>query len=108
MNPAIRGVAPAALPEVRRISVKLAPTDCHFVAICGINRDRRFVRGIAHDVVAGGIDIRLIACERTKARDHLRRAFQPEDVCWRHIVLFGMLLRVQLPRLCRSGGNRCD
>jgi hypothetical protein len=75
VNPAIGCVTPAALPEVRRITVKLPPTDCHFVAVGRVDRYRGFVCRVANNVVALRINICLIACEKTKLRDHSRRFF---------------------------------
>jgi len=88
VNPAIRCVAPAALPKIGGHRVELPPANRNFIAVGRINRYRRFVCRVAHDVVAGGINIRLVACERTKARDHSRRTFQSENVRRRHIVRF--------------------
>ena len=100
MNPAVRCITPAALPEVGANRIELSPTDRHFVAVGRVDRYGRFVCCVANDVVALGVNIRLIACEQTKLRDHSRRFFQSENVRWRHIVRFLVLLRVHWPRLC--------
>ena len=56
-----------------------------------------------------GINIRLVACERTKARNHSWRTFQSENVRRRHIVCFRRCsFGFMWPRAPRSGGNRCD
>jgi len=100
VNPAIRRVAPAALPEVGTDRIELPPTDRHFVAVGRIDRYRGFVCRVANNVVALGVNVRLIAREQTKLRDHLRRFFQSENVRWRHIVRFLVLLWVHCLRLC--------
>jgi len=75
MNPAVRRVAPTALPEVGRITVKLPPANRNFVAVGRINRYRRFVCRVANDIVPLGVNICLVACEQAKLRDHSRRFF---------------------------------
>ena len=67
MNPAIRCVTPAALPEVGIHTVELPPSNRNFVAVGRINRDRRFVCCVADDVVAIGVDICLVAYETDQA-----------------------------------------
>ena len=108
VNPTVRGITPAALPEAGAHRIELPPTDRHFVAVSRIDRYRGFVCRVANDVVALRINIRLIACEQTKLRDHSRRFFQPENVRWRHIVRFLVLLWVHWLRLCGTGSNRCE
>ena len=63
MNAAIGGITPAALPEVGGNIIELPPDDCHLVSICWVNGNRTFVSGIAEDVLAVLIDIRLITDE---------------------------------------------
>ena len=71
---AVGRVTPAALPEVGGNVVELSPGDCHLVAVCGVNRDRALVRGVADDILAIRIDVDLETGERTELRDHSRRS----------------------------------
>jgi len=75
VNPTVRGITPAALPEAGAHRIELPPTDRHSVAVGRVDRYRGFVCRVANNVVALGINIRLIACEQTKLRDHSRRFF---------------------------------
>ncbi len=73
---AISGVAPAALPKVRRIGVKLPPANRDSVAVCRVNRNRRLICGVADDVVPIRIDVDLVTSEGAVRGDHSRRSFQ--------------------------------
>ena len=110
VTPASVVIAPAALPEVGLNAIKLPPADCHFVAICRIHCNRRFVRSVADDVVPLRINIHLVANEGPIRRDHPWRRPQPVDIGRRHVVFFEGLVRVKLRFGClsRSGGNRCE
>ena len=106
----IGGEAPAALPEVRVNSVKLPPADRHFIAICRIHCDRRFVCGVPEDIVPLRVDVDLVTREYAQLRDHPRRTLQPISTRWcrRHPVFFEWLglERLARGRLSRSGGKR--
>ena len=82
-----------ALAELE-IAIKLPPADCHFVAICRIHCNRRFVRGVPDDVVPLRIDVDLIASEGPIRRDHPWRSPQPVDIGRRHVVFFQGLVRI--------------
>jgi hypothetical protein len=75
LNPTVRGITPAALPEAGVHRIELPPTDRHFVAVGRVDRYRGFVCRVANDVVALRVNIRLITREQTKLRDHSRRFF---------------------------------
>ena len=75
VNPAVRGITPAALPEAGAHRIELPPTDRHFVAVSRVDRYRGFVCRVANNVVALRVNIRLIAREQTKLRDHSRGFF---------------------------------
>src|SRR5207244_2602813 len=72
---AISGIAPAALPEIGRVGVKLSPADGHSAGVGWIHCDRRLVRGVAYDVLMARIDVRLVADEAAIWRDHSGRRF---------------------------------
>lgn len=74
MYAAVAGISPTSLPEVGLNAVELSPPDHHVVEICRIDRNRRFVRSIAEDVIAIYIDIGLVTCEDAELRDHPRRS----------------------------------
>ena len=84
----IGGITPAALPKVGGNIVELPPADCHLVAICGVNRNRAFVRSVTNDVLAILIDVDLITGEYPKLRDHLGRSLH---LSWRRRRVIGSL-----------------
>ena len=98
MDAPVRGIPIAALPEVRRNTVKLSPTNRHPAAIGRVNRDRTFVSGVTDDVIAICIDVHLVADERTMWRDHSWRGLQPVDVRRGVVVFFQWLFGVRVPR----------
>ena len=63
MYAAISRISPTALSEVGGDIIELSPGNGHLVAICGINRNRALVRGVANDVLAVCIDVGLVTRE---------------------------------------------
>src|SRR6266516_405455 len=107
VDAAIGGITPAALSEVRCNAVKLPPTNCHLVAVCGINRDRALVRSVANDVHPVRVDVCLIADEDPIRGDHSRRSLQTVNIGRRVVVFFQWLPGVRVPRrrLAESTAN---
>ena len=109
MHAAIGGITPAALPEVGQYAVKLSPGDCHLVPVGWVNGNNAFVRRIADDIVAVGIDVRLVADEWAVRGDHSRRSLYLPWWRRRVIVKFQRLVPWRLARgrqcLARGAGQ---
>src|SRR5438067_3974354 len=109
MNAGIGRVTPPALPEVGGHIIELSPSDGHFVAVCGINRNRTLVRSVANDVLAILIDVGLVTREYAELRDHSWRSLHFPRGSRRVIVFFQRLISRHLVcgrQLSRSGGKR--
>ena len=63
MYASVCGITPASLAEVGVDAIELPPGNYHLIAIRRINRDGRFIRCVAQNVVAVSIDVHLKAGE---------------------------------------------
>jgi hypothetical protein len=91
----VGSITPPRLSEIGVDAIELPPGNYHLIAISRINRDGRLIRGVAQDVVAICIDVRLIAGKDTELGDLPRRSLYFSRWRRRHVVFFKRFIQRQ-------------